>query len=209
MALVYDATLRPTKLELLTGWIAAQPWAAGIDVSVLERVASYRFDDPAGEVGIETHLVRSADDRLLHVPLTYRSAPLGGAEAGLVGTTEHSVLGTRWVYDGCIDPVYATALATTILTGGREADIEFVDGRRERGPTHVRGSGRASAAASIGKVATTTDGGTTSIRSDATELLVYRVLPASITVLDVETLTATWPGNNNPVVLAFSVLAAW
>ena len=35
----------------------------------------------------------------LFVPLTYRGAPLAGGEADLVGTTEHSALGTRWVYD--------------------------------------------------------------------------------------------------------------
>jgi len=34
------------------------------------------------------------------VPLTYRGAPLDGAEDALVGTTEHGVLGRRWVYDG-------------------------------------------------------------------------------------------------------------
>jgi len=31
-----------------------------------------------------------------------------------------------WVYDGCGDPVWATALATTMLTGGTQAG-EFVD----------------------------------------------------------------------------------
>jgi hypothetical protein len=41
----------------------------------LERVGAYRFDDPVGEVGIETHLVR-AGERLLHVPLTYRANPM-------------------------------------------------------------------------------------------------------------------------------------
>jgi len=33
-----------------------------------------------------------------------------------------TVFGDRWVYDRCSDPVYVTALATVILTGGHEAD---------------------------------------------------------------------------------------
>ena len=98
---------------------------------------AYRFDDPAGEVGIETMLVGAADGPVHHVPLTYRAAPLDGADGWLVGTTEHSVLGRRWVYDGCVDPVYAAALAHAILTGSGQAEQYFeVDGRREvREPT--------------------------------------------------------------------------
>src|SRR6476660_5453621 len=135
MALVYStATLTPSKIALLTRWVAGQPWAAGVDAGSLEAVGAYRFDDPAGEVGIETHLVRTADDRLLQVPVTYRGAPL--PDAPLVGQPEHSVLGTRWVYDACADPVYALTLATTILTGGHEAELEFAGSAdRKRGRT--------------------------------------------------------------------------
>ena len=45
-----------------------------------------------------------------HVPLTYRGAPLAGAEGALLGTSEHGVLGRRWVHDGAHDPVVAAAL---------------------------------------------------------------------------------------------------
>lgn len=55
------------------------------------------------------------------MPLTYRGAPLPGAEPWLVGTMEHSVLGRRWVYDGCGDPVHVAALVATILAGGIQA----------------------------------------------------------------------------------------
>jgi Maltokinase N-terminal cap domain len=34
------------------------------------------------------------------VPLTYRAGACAGAEAGLLGTAGHGVLGRRWVYDG-------------------------------------------------------------------------------------------------------------
>ncbi|MEI2826114.1 MAG: hypothetical protein V9F04_06650 [Dermatophilaceae bacterium] len=48
-------------------------------------------------------------------PLTYRSAPLAGADRALVGTIEHSVLGTRWVYDAPHDPAYVAELLRTIV----------------------------------------------------------------------------------------------
>lgn len=54
-----DATLVPTKLELLAAWLPGQAWFAG-DAADLKRVASYRFADPDGEVGIETLLVASS-----------------------------------------------------------------------------------------------------------------------------------------------------
>src|ERR1700712_1086698 len=144
MALIYQAQLRPTKIELLSGWVPAQSWFGEADASKLEAVGAYRFDDPAGEVGIETHLLMSPRGQVIQVPLTYRSAPLAGADAALIGTMAHSVLGERWVYDGCADPVYATALATAILTGGVEAELEIVkDGGNVfmKSTTTVQGSG--------------------------------------------------------------------
>ena len=47
------------------------------------------------------------DGSVLHVPVTYRAAPVAGADEHLIGTMEHSVLGRRWAYDGCADPVFA------------------------------------------------------------------------------------------------------
>ncbi|HET7069131.1 MAG TPA: hypothetical protein VFI21_16165 [Nocardioides sp.] len=122
MGLVHaTATLAPTKQELLEAWLPSRPWASG--AGAVEKVGEYRFDDPLGEVGIETILWRTADESVLQVPFTYRSAPLDGAEEFLVGTTEHSVLGPRWVYDGCADPVWAASVAGAILTGGTEAQM--------------------------------------------------------------------------------------
>jgi len=114
-----DATLAPTKLELLAGWIGRQRWyAAKGSTPRLRKLWSWRLDDPAGQVGVETILV--VDEAgplpvLYQVPLTYRAAPLDGAQAALVGTTEHSVLGRRWVYDGPHDPVYAAQLLALAL----------------------------------------------------------------------------------------------
>jgi len=58
MALIHRATIRPTKAELLDDWVPMQPWGT----RELELVGAYRFDDPDGEVGIETHVLSSKSD---------------------------------------------------------------------------------------------------------------------------------------------------
>jgi len=173
-------------------------------------VTSYRFDDPAGEVGIETFVVR-AGGSLLQIPLTYRGAPLDFGDEWLVGTMEHSVLGSRWVYDGCGDPVYAEALATAILTGGTQAE-EFVeiDGRQQRREptTFVRGSGTLEADAPVVKsLARVDDEDPTVIVTDSVELTVVRALD-NTTTDDAErlTLTGTWDGQSTPLTLAYAAI---
>ncbi len=149
MALLHHADLKPSKVELLARWAPSQPWFAGDAEAEFSRVGAYRFDDPAGEVGIETFLVTAGDGPVLQVPLTYRGAPLAGAEASLAGTMEHSVLGHRWVYDATGDPVYLAAVLTAMLTGGHEVQEYFiVDGEKEfREPgAAVIGSGTAGTA---------------------------------------------------------------
>lgn len=76
MALLHRANLHPTKLELLAAWLPGRSWFHGQDTADLVRVAGYRFDDPAGAVGIETMLVKAGDGPVHQVPLTYRGAPL-------------------------------------------------------------------------------------------------------------------------------------
>src|SRR3954452_5507260 len=116
MALLHGgASITPNKLEVLAAWLPSRAWFTG-DASALEVIGTYRFDDPDGEVGMETHLLRAGDSAIYQVPLTYRSAPIEGAEAFLVGTMEHTVLGSRWVHHASIDPVYLAVLADTIRT---------------------------------------------------------------------------------------------
>lgn len=133
-AKIHDAELKPSKLELLAGWLPGQPWFGG-DGDDLERVASYRFVDPDGEVGIDTLLVRSAGVTY-QVPLTYRAEPLDDDFAVLVGTIEHSDLGTRYCYDATTDPVYVAELIRVIHEADNEADLS----RGEKTMT-VAGSG--------------------------------------------------------------------
>ncbi|MCY4725345.1 hypothetical protein NYO98_03565 [Nocardioides sp. STR2] len=175
------ATLSPTKQELVEAWLPSRSWAEGREVA--GKVAEYRFDDPEGEVGVETILWRADDGTVLQTPLTYRSAPLDGAEAHLVGTTDHSVLGRRWVYDGCGDPVWAATLVETISTGGRQAQM-FIeqDGRRVDVPPRmqVRGSGDATAprVASIDRVSD--EGPVTLVSAGEVEIAVARVVGAPL-----------------------------
>ncbi len=206
MALIYQAELTPSKIDLLAAWIPTRPWLGDADVSTLEAVGAYRFDDPAGEVGIETHLLRSADGQVLHVPLTYRGAPLTGAEAALVGTMQHSVLGPRWVYDGCADAVYATALASAVLTGGTQADLEVAtaSGPERREPTtRVSGSGTpGTAVPALAHVTCADDGRTTVITAGPVQLVVLRAIGAPEAPGGEQTLVGTWPGHDTPELLA-------
>jgi hypothetical protein len=204
MALIHRATLRPSKLELVTGWAPGRPWGAAAAGAELEQVAAYRFDDPAGEVGTETFVLR-AGDSLLHVPLTYRGAPAPELAEHLVGTTEHSVLGRRWFYDACADPVYVAALAAAVLTGAPQAEEwVVVDDRQERrDPTaHVTGSGTAADVGTLGTPTATDTADATIVRAGDLELVVRRVLAPGAPADGPATLTGTWAGQTDPVLLA-------
>jgi hypothetical protein len=118
MAIVHNTTMNPTKLELLASWLPAQPWFAGSGREPeLTRVGGFRLDDPVGEVGIEFMLVAdgSGDQPAVYqVPMTYRARELPGAGGRLIGTSEHGVLGQRWLYDGTRDPVLVAQLVAFI-----------------------------------------------------------------------------------------------
>jgi hypothetical protein len=209
MAILHpQASLRPTKLELLTPWLPTRAWYRGPAAPELTRLAGYRFDDPAGEVGIETLLIQVGDGPLHQVPLTYRGAPLEGRDEWLVGTSDHSVLGPRWIYDGCGDPLYAGVLAAIIFTGASGAE-EFadVDGRRERREPSmtVRGSGTPDATVPhISAIVRVEDDDPTLIVTNSVELAVCRVLDdAGIAGQGAPAaLTGTWSGQSAPVLLA-------
>jgi hypothetical protein len=208
MALLHQAELRPSKKEIVATWLPSQPWYRGPAPTGLRRIASYRFDDPAGEVGIEALVVDPGDGALIQVPMTYRGAPLEGAQAWLIGTMHHSVLGDRWVYNACGDPVYVSTLAHAIATGASQADeyIE-IDGEMQRQePTMVvRGSGsHDSEPGPVGAVEVI-DGDPARIRTETLELAVIRGLDlagASPNGGEGLTLTGTWKGQAAPVLLA-------
>ncbi|MER6474326.1 maltokinase N-terminal cap-like domain-containing protein [Streptomyces collinus] len=135
MAVIHRTTLKPTKLELLTSWLPDRPWyRGGRGAPVLVKSGGFRLDDPGGEVGIEfmvTTDTSAAEPTAYLVPLTYRGAPLDGMEHALVGTTEHGVLGKRWAYDGCHDPVLVTQLLC-LIQGTAEAMAQSVSDTPDR-----------------------------------------------------------------------------
>ncbi|MCK2214989.1 1,4-alpha-glucan branching protein [Actinomadura sp. ATCC 31491] len=119
MAVIHQTDLKPSKLELLTSWLPSRAWYSGSDAGGprLAKAGGFRLDDPEGEVGMEFMVVTDtagAEPSTYLVPLTYRGAPLDGAEHALVGTMEHGVLGRRWAYDGCHDPVLVAQLLALI-----------------------------------------------------------------------------------------------
>jgi Maltokinase N-terminal cap domain len=207
MAVHHRATIVPTKMELLQAWVPNQSWLGGADTSRLVKLGSYRFDDPDGEVGIETHLLGTADGQVLQVPLTYRGSPRESAADSLVTTMTHTTLGDRWIYDACHDPVYVAALVTAIVTGAGEADL-FMATEAGLVPqpveTHVGGSGSSSTIelGDLSALEITCEGTTTRIHADAfggiTVTLFRRPAPGTARSM----LTGTWPGQTTPLLLA-------
>jgi hypothetical protein len=200
MAILHRATLRPTKLDLLADWLPAQPWWRNNSVTDLQKVASFRFDDPDGEVGVETLLITTGRE-VVQVPLTYRSSPLAGAESGFVGAMDHSVLGQRWVYDACVDPVYRAVASAALLSGPAQAE-EFIDadGRLEPSPrsanvTVLRGLPVPDPGTPDGGVA----GMETHVPGRDVDLILFRVPDLSGRIQGPIALVGTWPGQEPSV----------
>ena len=202
MALFHRATITPTKAELIAEWAPSQPWGPPADVPI-EVIGSYRFDDPNGRVGMETHLV-AAGGTLLQIPLTYRDEPIDGADAALIVDMQHSVLGTRWVYDGLRDPQFVVMLAAVAMTGQGEAlGMAVYDGRWYVVPSNVRieGGGWTQERVPVDHFELAHDDATgVVLRNDRFELTVFRrPVPGPRPAIG---LTATGDGLPNPVVLA-------
>src|SRR5215831_3448586 len=124
MATIHNTTMSPTKLDLLAAWLPAQPWYRQTGDPELARVGGFRLDDPEGEVGIEFMVVTDRD-MTYQVPMTYRAGALDGAGEALIGTSEHGVLGRRWIYDGVHDPVLRTQLVA-LIQGEAKAQAQTV-----------------------------------------------------------------------------------
>lgn len=206
MALLHAAQLSPRKAEVVGSWLRAQPWAPD-ETEDLRILGAYRFDDPDGAVGLETFLVRTAG-RTLQVALTYRDAPLAGAEDHLAGQMEHSVLGTRWAYDGAGDPAYLRMLAAATLTGvGQGVEVVRREGRDVVRPPGVRLSGggwRGESCPVDGFGPPTTQDGWTTVTNGTLELRLAR--EPHLTEVELGwTLEGTWDGQETPLVLALAL----
>jgi hypothetical protein len=141
MAVIHHTVLTPSKLELLTSWLPSRPWYhGGAGGPQLAKAGGFRLDDPQGEVGIEFMVVTDtsgAAPAAYLVPLTYRGAPLDGADDALVGTMEHGVLGRRWAYDGCHDPVLVAQLFA-LIEGRTQAQDQNASDTPDREVTRSR-----------------------------------------------------------------------
>lgn len=202
MAIFHRATITPTKAELIAQWAPTRPWGPSAG-DAIDIIGSYRFDDPDGRVGMETHLL-TAGGVLLHVPLTYRDEPLDGAEDALIAEMQHSVLGTRWVYDGLRDPRFVVLLAGVAMTGQGEAlGLAVYDGRWYIAPSNVRiqGGGWTLERVPVDGFDLVSDEATASVlRNDRFELTFFR-RPVAGTRPPIA-LTASWDGPDEAVVLA-------
>ncbi|MEO0492926.1 MAG: hypothetical protein AAF081_05890 [Actinomycetota bacterium] len=203
MAILHKATLTPSKPELIEAHL---PTVAEFEISPgpIEHLGAYRFDDPDGLVGIESHLVRVSDGRTIHLPLTYRNDPLPGADAWKVGTLEHSVLGTRHVYDAVADPVYVAELVRVIATGGTQAPliVHLPDGiaSERENVVFVRGSGSAADGPTVAVGVASREGTMTAITLGQASVMV-RHAPRPGGGKGAY-LAGTWPGSDQPSVLA-------
>jgi hypothetical protein len=211
VALLHQTTLVPSKLELITEWAPRQSWFAGDAGAAFATVAAFRFDDPSGEVGIETLFVRVGDGPVLQIPLTYRNEPVEGAERFLIGTMEHGVLGTRWTYDGAGDPIYLGELATAVLTGGSQVDLYYeVDGKRTAKDPNATAVGSGQAGTAVPSThddhvpVTRNDESSTLVETENLRFLIARQPVAHPLAIDTntQTLSGTWTDQAESVPLA-------
>ncbi|MFI5803160.1 1,4-alpha-glucan branching protein [Streptomyces sp. NPDC051561] len=179
MAHIYShTTLKPTKRELLSAWLPTRPWyQRSATAPELTPGRGFRLDDPAGEVGIEFHVIAEGTVVYL-VPVTYRGAPLAGApEHALVGTMEHGELGKRWMYDAGYDPV-AVAQLLAAIEGRAEVQEQSVSDTAAKGFTRAyEGEG----ALETGEFSTSDSADGTGIRLPGGPVLrLARTLPAAL-----------------------------
>jgi hypothetical protein len=185
MAEIHNTTMTPTKLDLLAAWLPKQSWYVG-DGAELVRVGGFRLDDPAGAVGIELMAVGDGSVTY-HVPLTYRDAPLP-TDDGLIGSSTHGVLGTRWIYDAVHDPVFVEQLLA-LIQGRAQPQAQTVSHTPDHTVTPTF-TGQSQVSAAPGTVR---DGTEITVTDDrATVLHVVRVLRPGPDPDSIGYVTANW-----------------
>jgi len=210
MAIIHQASLTPSKLEILSDYLPTIPALAEHVDEDFAHIGAYRFDDPDGHVGIETHILFGAKGAALQMPLTYRNEQLEGAEDWLLGTMQHSVLGERWVYNGCGDAVYVSELLRVILTGDTEVAeiVETQDGPVPReSSVKVVGSGSTEPMPDAFTFDSEIEGDETHIHVRA-GAVVHRIVVRHVMYrmdFEVQTprLTGTWRRSTAPTLLAY------
>lgn len=209
MSIIYDATIEPSKLDMLAAWLPSQEWFIPVPDAELERVASFRFDDPAGQVGMETLLIRHGA-WMYQVPLVYRNAPVPELAAFLLTSTEHSVLGTRWVYDATGDPLYVAAIAGAVLAAEPQANqVEHRGEERIPLPATITLTSTGTPGTpvpAVESVTARTVGGVTTVRSGGLSIAVVRSLADDDGTHLGAALTGAWAGGPAAALLATASL---
>ncbi|MEZ5342632.1 MAG: hypothetical protein R2706_14645 [Acidimicrobiales bacterium] len=119
---------------------------------------------------------------------------------------EHSVLGDRWIYNACSDPVYVAELVRTIIEGDAsvEAFVETADGMVPR-PATAPADGTGAVDLTVPLIesvtATTTDEGTR-VTAGSIEVLIRHDLREFMT--DRPALIARWGQGQQAVVAVLS-----
>ncbi|MET4096491.1 1,4-alpha-glucan branching enzyme [Arthrobacter sp. UYCu712] len=123
-------TLPPALSGLLGSWLPGQRWfpVKSAEFS-FEPVGGLRLDAGRADAELEVWLLAvtypTADGNrtdVVQVPLSFRHAPLAGAESALVGETDGDSAGPgsgqRWIYDGVHDPAFVAAWLELMRHGG-------------------------------------------------------------------------------------------
>lgn len=122
-----ETALTPPLGDLLRGWLPRQRWFPVKSAAfTLVRAGGLVLEDHTDDVGLEVFLgavtsrMAGGGSRtdVVQVPLSYRGAPLVGAEQALIGHCIHSELGNRWIYDAIHDPVFISEWLELIRNEG-------------------------------------------------------------------------------------------
>ncbi|TDB83123.1 1,4-alpha-glucan branching protein [Actinomadura sp. KC216] len=205
MAFIHNTTMTPGKLDLLAAWLPGRPWYAGSpDGPELSRAGGFRLDDPDGEVGIEFMVVTDTSGGApvaYHVPATYRGAPLDGAEDALIGTSEHGVLGRRWVYDATRDPV-AVGQILALLQGRAEPQHQSQSDTPDPSVISDFTAGKAASMAALTSTEDTPDGTDIAVQTEPHGALTIRIVRVlrkdqeTTTPKALGSVTAQWHSSN-------------
>jgi hypothetical protein len=119
---------------------------------------------------------------------------------------QHSVLGPRWVYDACADPIYVAALAASIMLGRPQAEQYLQKGGTQELLTQslfVHSTGpKLDAVPDVSSSTPRTIDAGTAIETAGLHLIVVRRLDLSEQPVGRLTLSGTWEGQENGVKLA-------
>ncbi|MCJ1699731.1 phosphotransferase [Rathayibacter festucae] len=118
------------SIDRAAAWVADQRWYASKGRRPeLEIRGAWRLERGDGDVVVHLVIDRAGSSPVLYqVPVTVRSAPVAGLEDALIESD-----GTRFVYDGPRDPLFARALFELIADGGSSDAEGALGGARAEG----------------------------------------------------------------------------